>query len=457
MGFFSSLFGQKPSPAPRQPAPAHPVASEPAPAAPLGSAFGETGAAVPTPLAPAGDLDVPALLDEARALLDKQDLPAALQLYEQIAAADMDLAEPFTRISGDLGATGHIDALIEFLTPRYEPALHGLPPGINLIQAYLHRRNAVAAQEVLDLVAPLVTTYSMRDRIDGFRCAILELRANAPAEPPAAPTGVDINLINISKPIWTYGLEQGENLLPTKNHRVRALAVAPFALVVEGAAEGKMAPADHPLASLARGLPFALAEACWFAPAYRPLALTGLDQEKELLRLPRAFRAEQLSQLFPKRETPLDYAISGTVRASAAGELLAAEFTIWDIRKHKLLKTLRHEGADAVARLWPVLLGYIEAAKPGPAPFDYALPADPAAHAVALDHVLHFFLAEKAVLAPEKLAPHDQRLAALAAYATAQGEAQVPRLLLQAALRHCATLGLAVPPEIAALAEQPAP
>ncbi|MFT3830553.1 MAG: hypothetical protein QM691_12700 [Opitutaceae bacterium] len=456
MGFFSSLFGQKSPPAARPPAPARADAPPaPAAAAPLGSAvFGTTEpVGAPIPLAPT-TLDVPAQLDEARALLDNKDLPAALQIYEQIAAAEGDLAEPFARISGDLGATGHIDALIDFLAPRYEPALHGLPPGINLLQAYLHRRNPVAAQELLDLLVPLVTTYSMRDRLDGFRCAILELRATAPAETPVAPAAADINLINISKPVWTYGLEQGENLLPTKNHRVRHLAVAPFALVVEGLTEGKMAPADHPLAPLTRGLPFALAEACWFAPAYRPVALTGLDPEKDLLRLPRAFRAEQISQLFPKKEEPIDYAISGTVHASAAGALAAVELTIWDIRKHKLLKSLRFDGADAVARAWPTLLGYIEAAKPGPAPLEYALPADPAAHAVALDHVLHFFLVEKNVLPPERLAPHEPRLAALADYATAHADVPVPRLLLFAALRHCQALGLAVPPEIAAAAER---
>lgn len=401
------------------------------------------------------EIDIPALLVEAREHLDRKDLPAALQLYEQIAQADADLAAPFTTISGDLGATGHLEALIEFFAPRYDPAAHGLPCGLNLLQAYLHQRNAVAAQQLLDLVEPLVSTYSMRDRLDGFRCAIAALHAAAPAEPlPARPEGSEVSLISISKPIWTYGLPDGENTLPTKNPRVRRLGILPFALLGDGVPANSFAPPDHPLAGLVRGLPLALAEACWFAPAYQPIATTGLAPDKNLLLSPRPFRGEQIRQLFPQEKEPLDFGIAGTFHAAPGGAVASVEFTIWDVRKTKLLKTVRFEGPDALTRGWPLLLGYIEAAKPGPAPLAYALPADPVAHAVALDHVLHFFLVEKTVLAPEKLAPHTARLSYLAEYATTHSGAAVPRLALLAALQHCRTLGLEIPAEIAAAADQ---
>lgn len=451
VGFLASLFGSNRTPASRPSAPAAP------PPAPAPTAEAPAAPASISAQAAAGELDLPALLAEARAFLDAKDLPPALQIYERIANADEDLGGPFTTISGDLGATGHIDALIEFLAPRYDPALHGTGPGLNLLQAFIHRRNVHAAQQLVDLIRPLVTTYSLRDRLDGFANAVAELRASAPAEPPAQPgeAAANINLINISKPIWTYGLENGENTLPTKNPRVRQIAFLPVALLGEGTRPGEFAAPDHPQAAVVRGLPLALAEACWFAPAYRPIATSGLDPQKNLLVCPRTFRLEQIRQLFPAREEPIDYAITGTLRAAAGGAVGAVEFTIWDVRKGKLLKTLTREGADALAHAWPLLLGYIEAAKPGPAPFEYALPAEPAAHAVALDHVLHFFLVEKGVLAAEKLAPHEARLEALAAYAAAHPGTLVPRLALVAALRHCEAIGLAIPPAIAAAAGKP--
>jgi hypothetical protein len=462
VGFFASLFGQNNNPAPRPAAPSAPQNSVRAGQGDAGNQPPPAQEAPDAPLAPAtpfdqtgADIDVPALLAAARAHLDNKDLPAALQLYEQIAAADIDLAEPLTRISGDLGATGHIDALIEFLSPRYSPEAHGLQPGVNLIQAFLHRRNPVAAQQLLDLLLPLVTTYSMRDRLDGFRCAIEQLRAEIPAEQLGTPAAEapSVSLINISKPVWTYGLPDGENLLPTKNPRTRNLAILPFALAGDGISPGKIAPADHPLAATVRGLTFALAEACWFVPAYRALGVTGLDPDKNLLLIPRAFRGEQVRQLFPKEKEPVDYAITGAIQAAPGGAVASVEFSIWNIQKNKLLKTLRLDGPDSIARAWPLLLGYIEAAKPGCAPLPYSLPADPVAHAIALDHVLHFFLAEKGVVPLEKLAPHAPRLKALADYASAHAEAAVPRLALVAALHHCQALGLELPPEIAAIAE----
>ena len=452
MGFFDSLFGQNRNTAPRPAATPAPHAPErPGPAAPAASPQPDS-APFDTPATAA---EVPELLATARAHLDNKDLPAALQIYEQIAAADIDLAEPLTRISGDLGATGHIDSLIDFLSPRYSPEAHGLQPGINLLQAFLHRRNLAAAQQLHDVLVPLVTTYSMRDRLEGFRCAIDELRAESPAEPPAAqPEAANVNLINISKPLWTYGLPDGENTLPTKAPGARNLAILPFALVGDGVTPGKVPPADHPLAATARGLTFALAEACWFAPAYRALGITGIDPEKNLLLLPRAFTGDQVRQLFPQEKEPIDYAITGTIKAAPGGAVASVEFAIWNIAKRKLLKTLRLDGPDSLSQAWSLLLGYIEAAKPASAPIPYALPADPVAHALALDQLLHFFLAEKGVLPREKLAPHAPRLTALADYASAHPQAIAPRLALRAAIHHCTALELEIPPAVAASADR---
>jgi hypothetical protein len=160
VGFFASLFGQNKTPAPRPAALSrstgaaraeHTTAGTPSQPVEANSATQPD----PTPSHSTGPLPrplSPRCSPPPRAHLDNKDLPAALQLYEQIAAADIDLAEPLTRISGDLGATGHIDALIEFLSPRYSPELHGLQPGINLLQAFLHRRNPGAAQQLLDLL-----------------------------------------------------------------------------------------------------------------------------------------------------------------------------------------------------------------------------------------------------------------------------------------------------------------
>ena len=458
MGFFASLFGQKNSPAPRASAatPVTVVADAEPSLTPTSSGAmpGQEGASVQR--AAERELDVPTMLTEAREYLDKQDLPSALHLYEQIAQSAPALATAMTTISGDLGATGHIDAIVEFISPRYDPRAHGVPPGINLLQAFLHQRNAAAAQQLHDVLRHF-SAPGLRHRLDGFQSAITKLRTELAAEAPTVPAdaGPKVNLINISKPVWSYGLQQeAEALLPTKAGRTRRIAFLPLALRGAGLPEGSLAPANHPLAALVRGLPLALAEACWFVPAYRPVAVSGLDPDKNLLLSPRAFGGEQARQLFPQDVEPLDFAVSGTVLTTTDGTLGSVEFTLWEVRKARLMKSIRAEGPEAVAKAWSQLLGYMEAAKPGTAPMPYTAPADPAAHAVALDQVLHFFLAEKKVLPMEKLAPHAPRLAALAAYAAAHPESNVPRLAFFSALHHCQNIGLTVPREIIAAAEQ---
>jgi hypothetical protein len=458
VGFFSSLFGLKTSPAPRASAAAPVVVVDDAPPrgrAASGPLPGQDGAAVQT--AAARELDVPAMLTEARDYLDRQDLPPALLLYEQIAQSAPALASAMTTISGDLGATGHIEALIEFVAPRYEPMAHGVTAGINLLQAFLHQRNVGAAQQLHDVMRHF-SAPGLRARLDGFQTAITKMRGEIAAEAPAAPAGApeaNVQLINISKPIWAYGLQQeGDTVLPTKAGRTRCIGFLPIALSGEGVADNTLVPASHPLASLVRGLPLALAEACWFVPTYRPVAVCGIDPQKSLLILPRAFGGEQARQLFPQEVEPLDFAVAGAVQAAADGTLRAVEFTLWEVRKARLMKTFSAEGPAAVAKAWSQLLGYLEATKPVNSLMPYAAPADPAAHAVVLDQVLHFFLAEKKVLPLERLAPHAPRLAALATYAQAHPEATVPRLTFFSALHHCQAMGLAVPPELVAAAEK---
>jgi len=462
VGFFDSLLGKKSSPSPRpagyKPAPAPAARAAPAPEPDETVAAGNAAAAltgqteVKVQHAPQPTLDLGEALVSAREHLEKKDLPAALQLYEQIVHSGVDLAEPLATISGDLGATGHIEALVEFAAPLYHPEQHGAATGLNLLQAYLHLRNDAAAQQLLDLLESLREP-GLQDRLDGFRTATNRLRAERAAEALQAPpsNAANISLVTISKPIWTYGLEQGENALPTKHGRERALAFMPIALVGDGVEENHPAPVDHPLAPLARGLPLAMAEYCWYSPDYRPLAVTGVDPQKQIFLPPRAFGGEQAQGLFAGSATPVSHAVGGLIRAGAAGVVASAELTIWDVKKARAITTLRAEGPDAVAKVWTQLLTPV---KHGPAPFPYAPPADPVAHAIALDHVLHFFLADKKVFPLEHLGEFAERLTALAAYAAAYPAAAVPRMIFMAALRQCTALGLEVPAEVLAAAQE---
>jgi hypothetical protein len=460
VGFFDSLLGRKSSPsafrpvqppAAADPAPDTPADVPPDPTLPFGNAVSGQ-AETHVQHTPQIQIDIPEALGLAREHLDRRDLPAALQLYEQIVHSGADLAAPLATISGDLGATGHIEAMIDFVAPLYDPERHGSATGLNLLQACLHLRNDAAAQQQLDVLRALGDP-GLADRLDGFQTALTQLRSERAAEALQAPPvkSAHVSLVTISKPVWTYGLEHGENCLPTKHGRERRIAFLPIALTGVGVEKNSPAPPDHPLAPVARGLPLALAEFCWFSPDYQPIAVVGVDPQQQIFLPPRAFGGEQARDLLTKERNELiGHAVAGTIQAGPDGTIAAAELTIWDAKKGRLVTTLRAEGPDALQVVWQKLLSPV---KHGPAPIEYAPPADPAAHASALNHALYFFLADKKVLPVERVAPHEIHLTALATYAETHATL-VPRLTFLGAIRQCTTLGLGVPPDVTAVFER---
>src|SRR5271155_2914699 len=163
-------------------------------------------------------------LHAAREKLDAKDLPGAMAIYEEVLAVGGDRADVLVTISGDLGSTGNIPQIIELIAPRYDALRHGPATGINLVQAYLAVRDADAAQHVLDILFSL-NRPELQDRLFGFSNAVAELiqngvvkgipQFNSQSDENAA-NAVGVALVTISRPIWSYGLESIDGVLPKK-------------------------------------------------------------------------------------------------------------------------------------------------------------------------------------------------------------------------------------------------
>src|SRR5690606_5318827 len=164
-----------------------------------------------------------------------------------------------------------------------------------LLQAYIGLRNAEAAQHVLDVLFALKDP-ALEQRLWGFSNAIAELmesrRTTAGA---AAGPAQHINLVSISKPIWSYGIEElpgllpanvGSHsmpvgcygiaalagLLPAKKGTLKRIAVArPAHRGLQDAEPLARNPEDD-LGRLVRGLPLWLAETLYFSKQYASIA-----------------------------------------------------------------------------------------------------------------------------------------------------------------------------------------
>lgn len=421
-------------------------------------------------------------LRAAREKLDARDLPGALAIYEEVLAGSGERGDVLMTISGDLGSTGHPEAIVELISPRYDPERHGPAPGINLLQAYLAVGNAPAAQHLLDLLFSLKRP-ELEERLHGFSRAITELVLQASAHGSFEATlsalerrGVDaeqaeqsgravpappkVALASVSRPIWAYGLEGVADLLPPKQAKLRRVAFAQLSLPGLPNPEAVEADPGHELARLARGLPMWLAETFYFSPHYAPVAALSHRELPDGFRRPMIFGQEwspaNVRELADSSTEGVDYLFIGSLQ-SRAGDYEAA-LRVWEVRKFRERKlfTARWTPATAdaaLAGLQREIRRYMEwSAYPDGAGLAYAEPASPRAWLDVLESSLELFFAGKGVISPPSLADPLPVLKAFAPMASAGAAASLAWLTL---LSRALALGLPAEVEFPPLAADP--
>ncbi|HEY1792027.1 MAG TPA: hypothetical protein VGG34_03855 [Opitutaceae bacterium] len=353
----------------------------------------------------------------AREKLEAQDLAGAVAIYDEVLASAGDRADVLVTISGDLGSTGHIPQIIELIAPRYDALRHGPATGINLVQAYLAVRDPDAAQHVLDILFSLKKP-ELEGRLHGFSNAIAELiqSGNLEGIPQANPVGqaenVGVALVTISRPIWSYGFETVEGLLPRKTGKLRRVAFAQFALPTgyENPEEASQRPADE-LGKLSRAIPLWFAETFYFSPAYGSVAALGVlnGAPKRPALFVQDWTIENLNKMAESATEGLDYIFTGNLRKEAEEYILIMR--VWEVRKMRERKqfTIKWTAATAdaeLARLHDYVRKFMEwTAYPEGEGLPYSPPASPLIWADTTAALLGLFLVEKGLMPKDLLPP----------------------------------------------------
>jgi hypothetical protein len=397
MGFFDKLAGKSASPA-----------------SPGGK--GSPPASFDTPAS-----GVARRLMEAREKLEEKDLPRALQIYEEVLATSGDRADVLVTISGDLGSTGNIPQIIELVAPHYDALRHGPATGINLVQAYLAVGNADAAQHVLDILFSL-NRPELQDRLHGFSNAVAELIQNgvvagiphfdSQSDEDAQGGSVGMALVTISKPIWSYGLESVDGILPKKEGKLRRVAFTQFSLptAYEDPVAAMKLPEDE-ISRLSRAVPLWFAETFYFTPLYSSVAALACMHEAHGVKRPAIlatdWTVENLQKLVDSAKEGLDYIFTGSLRREGGEYVLVMR--IWEVKKLRERKqfTIRWTAANADAELTKLheyIRAYMEwAPYPEGACLPYAAPSTPTVWLDALGALLGLFFVEKKLLPKEQL------------------------------------------------------
>jgi len=443
MGLFDRFF------APRQ---TKPAPTRPSQHTPQSEPESETGKTASTAHAASPTGSVKPLLKEAREHLDAKDAPAALAIYQKLLGEDSAAegsgsvaarADVLVTISGDLGSTGHLREITELVGPRYDAQKHGPATGLNLLQAYIALRNVDAAQHILDLLFGLGRP-ELEDRLHGFSNAIAELMAQgqfaptAPVSPSVGPSehaadepptsGSPIkqsatHLVTISKPIWSYGLEDAlGKLFPARDTQkgVRRVAFAQLAVLGLENAAALAAEPEEELGRLSRAIPLWLAETFSYSPLYAPLAAIGVQHSPgnpgHYALFPSEWTTDNLRQLVEASGDEgggLDYIFTGSLQEKSGDTTLTLR--VWEVRKFRERKkiVLRWTPATAdteLTKLHEYLRQFMEwrdagDGEPSAAALRYAPPAQPLRWLHTLGTSLTLFLAGKDVLARDQLPP----------------------------------------------------
>lgn len=409
MGFFDRFTGKSkpsdPSTANQQPEPSPAEANGEAPSQPTPD---------PGPVGPR--------LQAALELLELRNLDDARVIYTEVLESPAgNRPDVLVRISGDLGATGHIAAIPELIAPRYDAERHGPATGINLLQAYLALRQPEAAQHVLDLLFAL-NNPAIEERLWGFSNAIAEVMESG-RHGGGKSVKTSVELVSISKPIWSYGVEGLPDLLPEKDPAAKIVAFAQLALPDHDDTDELSRNPEESLGRLCRGLPLWLAESIYFSPQYTTLGVVGILEKQSYMMFPVAWTADNIRQLIDTSGYAIDYIVTGDLREQDGDFNLSLH--LWEIKGFSERKTFQAHwtpstAETALAEVHEQIRFYFEC-RDGPG-LPYQAPSSPSAWIDTLAVSLSTFLVDKNVLPSQQLAempsplidPHSGDAAALA-------------------------------------------
>jgi len=131
------------------------------------------------------------------------------------------------QMSGDLGNAGHLVPLLQMVEPHYQPELHGLLVGNNLIKANFDLGQLDAAEEIVKGLYALQRP-DWKPQLNYWETEIAKARVSL-VEPK--PQEMELTMLTVEGPVWLKPESLAAQLFPMKS------AQAPAVVVLGGTAE----------------------------------------------------------------------------------------------------------------------------------------------------------------------------------------------------------------------------
>jgi hypothetical protein len=457
MGFFDLFKGRSSDPKAAKPSKPAPAPKEKLGAVPPLPSFDDS------PM-----LDVPELMAKARGHLEERDLGSAIEVYEKVLNYEGHRPQVLLDISADLGQHGHVQQIIEMVSPRYDAPRHGAPIGLNILQAYLAAGDVSGAKHLLGLLRDLKQA-DLEERLNGLEQAINDLAgqqgrgeavrggAEKGEEAPAAK----VNMVTISKPIWSYGLDSlSETLLPAKKPGVSKVIFAQLALPGLTNMMELLQQPEEELGRLSRAIPLWLSETLFYSPAYSPLLALGLlevpNHPNNYAIFPAEWTIDNVRQMLENNKEDIDFVVTGALRRK--NDDYELNLRLWEVKKFRERKQFTARWTPAtrdaeLAKLGESIRLFMEYAPyPAGQGLSYPISDAPSAWIDTLGASLSLFLGDKGLLTEPMLVSAAHDLACASAQA---GQSEVASLAWITLRDRALKLGLVTDVPTPALFESP--
>ena len=202
----------------------------------------------------------------AKVAITDNDLPRALALYrEGLASFEGHIPTEFLYpMSGDLGLGGHLRELIDMTEPLFQPEIHGLMVGNNLIKAHVDLGEIEPAAMIVNRLFAQKRP-DWRETLGFWENTIV--RARQASAPPDPQLPLEIGMLEMIGPVWKRSGGPLTEVFGEKSEN------APVVTILGGTAD--FTPPEGPqgmqmadaLGRLSRALPLFLAEQVEFHTA----------------------------------------------------------------------------------------------------------------------------------------------------------------------------------------------
>lgn len=248
----------------------------------------------------------------ARESLERETLPEAISWYQDGLAragtpAPSDLLQ---QMSGDLGNHNQLVALIRLTEHRYDPAIHGLGAGNNLIKAHVELGELDAAQKHLDALYRqqrpdwTATLHYWEEEIGNRRRSGL---------PPLKADSFEVKMVTFDGPIWLAQHSPAAAILPLICADADTPWICFFGSSVESDSEptGPMLQSSDASGRMSRGIPLFLCEQTEMGMCAKGRVLMPLltKPTPAFMKTRRPYEVDESSQFARDGNPPADYLV----------------------------------------------------------------------------------------------------------------------------------------------------